>query len=265
MTSRTARSTLRGRAPLPRLRLGGLALGLVTALGAGTAAWAATSRAAVPFEPDATQARALAIAELAQPEYQAARPGLGTRIVNWVLDGLSWVLNQLASIRFPRSPSAWLLIGVILVAVLAAVVYAIWKSPGLHLKARSGRDAGLFDGVQLSAGEHRAAADRAADAGEWRLAVVERFRAIVRELEERAVLVPQPGRTANEVAHEAGAWLPDLRKPLDAGALIFDDVRYGDRSGDAEADAILRRLDEQVRRARAVATPVAVPTQSVPS
>ena len=150
-------------------------------------------------------------------------------------------------------------------AVLTTVVYAVRRSGGLHGQARSRRGAGVFNGTQLSAGEYRAAADRAAAAGEWRLAVLERFRAIVRELEERAVLVPQPGRTANEVAHEAGSWLPELRSDLIGGALVFDEVHYGDHPGDGEADATLRRLDERVRHARSTAAPVTVPTLSVPS
>ena len=58
---------------------------------------------------------------------------------------------------------------------------------------------------------------------------LERFRAIVRELEERAVLAEQPGRTAGEAAAAAAGRLPALAAELAAAARLFDDVRYGGR------------------------------------
>jgi hypothetical protein len=87
---------------------------------------------------------------------------------------------------------------------------------------------------------------------------VERFRTVTRELEERAVLVPQPGRTADEVASDAGAWLPGLAQQLRAGATLFDDVRYGDRPAEPGAAAALRELDNAVRRAKPEAEAVAM-------
>jgi len=89
--------------------------------------------------------------------------------------------------------------------------------------------------------------------------VVERFRAVARELEERAVLVAQPGRTADELAGEAGQLLPALAGQLAAGSSLFDDVRYGGRTGTPDADRQLRALDEAVRSARPAAPAATVP------
>jgi hypothetical protein len=80
--------------------------------------------------------------------------------------------------------------------------------------------------------------------------VRERLRAIVRSLEERAVLEPRPGRTADEAASEAGAALPDCAAGLRSAALLFDDVWYGGRPAGPEGDAALRELDDRVRSAR---------------
>jgi hypothetical protein len=102
-----------------------------------------------------------------------------------------------------------------------------------------------------TAADHRAAAQRHADAQEWGLAVVERFRAIARELEERALLSPQPGRTALEVAQEGGKALPELTSDLLAAAHVFDDVSYGHLTVGPAADQALRALDERLRTARA--------------
>jgi hypothetical protein len=82
--------------------------------------------------------------------------------------------------------------------------------------------------------------------------VVERFRAIARELEERALLSPQPGRTAREVARDGGAALPELASDLLVAAHHFDDVSYGHLTVDRRADQALRDLDDRLRAARTV-------------
>src|SRR5690606_30430874 len=77
-----------------------------------------------------------------------------------------------------------------------------------------------------------------------------RLRAVARDLEERAILDPMPGRTAAELAADAGRELPGLADELAAGARLFEDVTYGEMPGSAEGYARLVRLDEQVAAAR---------------
>ena len=69
-----------------------------------------------------------------------------------------------------------------------------------------------------------AAADAHAARGEWADAVRERLRAVVRSLEERAVLDERPGRTADEAAAEAGTALPTCADDLRRSARLFDDI-----------------------------------------
>ena len=82
-----------------------------------------------------------------------------------------------------------------------------------------------------TAAELRAAADAAAARGDWSTAVLERFRAVVRSLEERALLDDRPGRTAHEAAEAAAARLPARAAELRRAARLFDDVCYGARRG----------------------------------
>jgi hypothetical protein len=84
-------------------------------------------------------------------------------------------------------------------------------------------------------------------AGQWAEAIRERLRAIARDLEERVILDPRPGRTADELAREAGAVLP---VDLGPGVQVFDEVWYGDRPGTAEGYQLLKDLDEAVRKAK---------------
>ena len=84
--------------------------------------------------------------------------------------------------------------------------------------------------------------------GDWAAAVRARLRAVVRTLEERGVINPRPGRTAAEVAAEAGQERPDLNEMLWDGALTFGAIWYGKRTATAEDDQVMRTLDAAVRR-----------------
>lgn len=195
-----------------------------------------------PLTPGPDEARRAAAQELAHREYQEARPGLLSR-------ALTWLLEHLPSIPALHGPLPSITLVAVLAALLAVIVFAVLRAGRIRM-ARRTPDGDVFAGSELTAADHRAAADRHAAAGAWSEAVLERFRAVVRELEERAVLVPQPARTAGEAAGEAGRWLPALAPDLAAAARLFSEVRYGGRPADRAADESLRRLDEAVRRAR---------------
>ncbi len=76
------------------------------------------------------------------------------------------------------------------------------------------------------------------------------MRALVRALEDRAVLDPRPGRTADEAATEAGRSLPAHASRLRAAARVFDDVTYGGRTADAAAYQRLCALDRDIETAK---------------
>jgi hypothetical protein len=214
-------------------------------------ALAAVRRTEVPVAPDRDTARSWAAEELSGREYQSARPGLLSRLGRWLLDHLSSLPGG-----FGGTGARFVLLAVVLVAVVA-IWYAVRRSGGFRLQAR-GQGGAVFGDRPRTAADHRAAAEAAEQVEDWRTAVVEWFRTVTRELEERAVLVPQPGRTADEVAADAGAWLPELAQRLRRGAELFDDVRYGDRPATSAGAADLRTLDDAVRRAKPVAQAIAV-------
>jgi hypothetical protein len=202
--------------------------------------------AAVPVEPDREEARRLAIEELSRREYQAARPGLLSR-------GLAWLFEQLSRIHLPDHTGSSIAVTGLLAVIVAVVLYALYRTGGLRRAARLRAPAEVFAGSVMDSAGHRAAADRHAARGEWTAAVLERFRAVARQLEERAIITPSTGRTADELAAEAALRLPPLDADLAAGARTFDEVCYGHRPGTPQADARLRGLDEAVRAARPAA------------
>ena len=74
----------------------------------------------------------------------------------------------------------------------------------------------------------------------------ERLRAVVRELEALGVLDPRPGRTADEVAREAGTAVPEVADDLSRAVGVFAEVWYGGRPADAEGYAVLVEVDRRL-------------------
>ena len=200
--------------------------------------------ASVPVELGRDEAAQLAREELAKQVYRDAGPGLVERLVRWLLEQAGRLLDGAAGV----SPGGYSGLVVVLLLVAAAVV-AVRLKVG-PLGRRAAREEALFVGRTRTAAQHRAAADAHAAAGAWAEAVRERLRAVVRSLEERAVLDERAGRTADEAAAEAGRALPSCAAGLRAAAVLFDEIWYGGRPAGPESYAALRDLDAQVQAAR---------------
>ncbi len=198
-------------------------------------------------DPDRDQAHRWAVEELSKHEYQAAQPGLFDRVTQWLWERLTQL--HLGG-DGTWSPGAALGVGlVVLVLVVAAVLG--WRHFG-GAGATHRRGAAVFSASTLqTAAEHRRRAEAAEAAEQWAVAVLERFRAVARELEERTLLHPAAGRTADEVAAEGSHALPGLRELFTRAAHGFDDVVYGDRPATGDTARLLRELDQAVRAAPA--------------
>jgi len=196
----------------------------------------------IPVELGREEARELARRELADPAYDA-EPPLLQQVVAWIIERIQELIDRTAG---ALSGSV---AGRILVVVLGLVVTLVILRMG-PLARRGTRSDPLFPTERRTAAEYRAAADAAAARQDWSSAVIERYRAVVLGFEERGLLDPRPGRTADEAAAEGGAVLPELASGLQAGSILFDAVRYGGQTATAADDALMRRLDEDAIRAR---------------
>ncbi|WP_395104525.1 DUF4129 domain-containing protein [Actinomadura sp. SCN-SB] len=194
------------------------------------------------------EARELARRELEKPIYHRDEPSWLERLLERVVDWLNELFGRRLVPDGQGAGGGWLSLLIILLLVAVAIALIAWLMRG-RLNTRSRQEA-LLDEEPTTAKDHRAAAEEFAAAGDWPNAIRERLRALARDLEERAVLAPRPGRTADELAAEAGEALPALAGDLREGVRIFDDVWYGDRPGSADAYARVRDLDDKVRAAR---------------
>ncbi|CAM5625719.1 membrane protein [Streptomyces avidinii] len=205
---------------------------------------AETPPVTTPREP----AREAAERELSKPMYHENDPSLMDRALRKFF---GWLDDMLDAASGATPGGGFGLLVVLLLVLLAGG--ALWWRLGTPGRVATGAGVLFSDGVR-SAADHRTAAEAHATAGRWTEAVQERMRAVVRSLEERTLLDPRPGRTADEAAAEAARSLPDHASDLRAAARTFDDVTYGGRTADADAYARLRTLDLALDRAKPLLT-----------
>jgi len=179
-------------------------------------------RLAIPVDPDADTARGWARDELAKAEYTSGGGDWLERFIRWVADLISQLFSGLGG----RS-GGW---GVVITAAIVAAVLGlvVWLVVGPLRRSREREsDADALVDPALSAADYAEQVRAAATAGDWNAAVVASYRALVRGLDERGVIVLRPGMTAHEAAADASAVLPEAAPLLAAAADLFDAVRYG--------------------------------------
>ncbi|WP_232246356.1 DUF4129 domain-containing protein [Kitasatospora mediocidica] len=205
---------------------------------------AAGSPVTVPRDP----ARDAARNELLDPAYHRHDPSLLQRVSDWLWDQLDRLLGSVGSAA--DSGGTGLVFFVVIAVLIGAALWWRLGRPGRAARTT----AALFtaDGPRTAA-QHRAAARGHAEAGDWLQAVREQMRALIRALEERALLDARPGRTADEAAAEAGRFLPEHAAALHAAARCFDDVAFGDRAAERADYQLLADLDSLLERTRPAA------------
>jgi len=185
--------------------------------------------------------------ELDKPIY--SKGSAAQQFVEWLNELLYRLLDKTASI-----PGGWFTTSVLLILLVIAVVVAVHIARRT-MRTNRGGDYLLFEATQLTAAQHRATAESYAAQGDWAAAIRHRLRAVARQLEETGVLEPAPGRTANELASDAGAALPHLRSELSEAATAFNDVTYGERPGTEAAYRMIVALDDHLRSRSYAAAP----------
>jgi Domain of unknown function (DUF4129) len=190
--------------------------------------------------------------ELAKPIYPKA---------SWTDQIIDWIGKLLYRIGKAGSslPGGWFTVAVLLVLLAIAIVVAV-RIVRRTMRTNRGGGYALFGDQELSAAEHRATAEQFATSGQWAAAIRHRLRAVARQLEETAVLDPVPGRTATELASDAGERLPDLADELSCAAIAFSDVTYGQLPGTEGAYRMIADLDDHLRfHTTAAVAPSAAP------
>ena len=168
-------------------------------------------------------ARAAARRELSKGIYHRDDEPWPLRIFNAVQRWLDHLLHTVAKHAPGGGPGALAL----LLAAIALVAFVWWRV-GLVRRTTAAQHPVLEGRARTSADLLRQA-EAAVAAGQWEQAVVARMRALAMAVEERGLVDPRPGRTADELAAEVTSAIPVSRDTMRAAATAFDAVVYGKR------------------------------------
>ncbi len=204
----------------------------------------------IPVALDREEAHRRAVAELAKAKY-GGRPGwfddLTDRVFRFLERLYEFYLRLVSAQQTPGSGVNWgFLIAVVVLALALGLV--IWKV-GLPKWRSRRQETSLGLDPTRPASDYRMLAEQYAARQDWRSAVRDRFRAVVRELEVKTILDVRPARTAWEAAYSAVAVIPECRDDLFAGADLFNRVLYGDQHCDETSYSQMIMIDESVTRA----------------
>ena len=202
-----------------------------------------TISAEAPATPDADEARRAAGRELSRPIYHDHHD-LWDRIWSWIREHFD------AGSMIPGVPS-WVSTAIVVLVVAAGIALLIL----LLTRLSSARRVATPPPLSVLTDDRDAdtltrAADAAAVQADFATAVVERFRAIIRSLDERGIIDEYPGMTALEAATLTHRALGEHRvvSPLYEAAHLFDAVLYGRVVSTSTQDQQMRELADQMAR-----------------
>lgn len=195
-----------------------------------------------PATPEADEARRAAEAELSRAVY-ADSPNILERI--W-----RWIEERLAGASLDVEAPSWLslLIAALLLAAIIALLILLLRRVTLPRRGAP-QDPAMFDDERDST-ELSRSADAAADQGDFATALIERFRSIIRSLDEKGIIEEYPGMTAAESVALASWALggQEIVSRLGQAAELFDAVRYGRVASTREQDEWMRGLARDVHQ-----------------
>ena len=199
-------------------------------------------------------AQRLARDELSKAIYHQPQ-SIPARVIHYVQS----LLDRLFSAASSATPGGWWTLVALAALVVAAVAVIAVRLGPLARSARTTGPAWDRGSRAMTARELRDASVASAAAGDYSTAILQRLRAIVASCEERGILSADAGRTANEVAAQAGARFPGQHAALNAAAHRFDQVRYGGETGTRDGYERLCALDATLAAASPVAEPGPAP------
>ncbi|GAA1820778.1 DUF4129 domain-containing protein [Nesterenkonia flava] len=157
---------------------------------------------------------------------------------------LAWLASSGADLGPVHVPFGAVL--AVLLVILAAVLCLVLVRPRVQV-ARSAREALDLD-TGLSSAALRERAEESARSGDYSAAFRDRFRAVVRTAEERALVRLHKGLTATEAAHAIAAGHPDHQAPLSEAADRFNLSVYGGATLTLTDYREMVELDESLRQ-----------------
>jgi hypothetical protein len=204
------------------------------------ATWSAFVAANPPPPITRDGARDAARLEVSKPAYHHGDPSIAQRVIRWVLHRVGDALSAAAQ----HSPGKG--IGLFVIVVLLALIVTVVAIRVGRIRRTASAVGEILGETTRTAADHRVLARQYAARSQYADAVREWLRATTRELEERGVLDPRPGRTAAELCADASIALPGIADDVRLASATFERVWYGGKTATADDEQTLRRLDELI-------------------
>ena len=189
------------------------------------------------LNPTPPEARNWLKQELHGSDYQS--PWLDS-LSRWITDQLGKLLDG-ASHLAGLSPAITALIALVVIALLAWILPKVRRE-----RVVAGSDGVVLDDVTITARLYRSMAAQAIRDGRYDDAVLDRFRAIAKDMSDRRMLDDAPSCTAHEVSMALASNFPEQADRLARAADLFDSVRYGHRRTGAYQAGQIQALDTEL-------------------
>jgi hypothetical protein len=197
------------------------------------------------LNPTPAQGRDWLKQELAGSDYQS--PWLDS-VIRWIRDVLGNLVDGARQVT-GLSPVVTAGLAVLLIALLGWILPKVRRERA----AAVSREAVLKD-LTITASRYRDLAAQALRDGRFGDAILNGFRAIAKDMNDRGLLNDAPGRTAHEVSLALASPFPDHADRLAGAADLFDSVRYGHRRANEGQASQIRALDAELAQARPLQT-----------
>lgn len=200
----------------------------------------------IPIDIDGETARNLAQTELSKGKYHPV-PSWVSDVYRWLEDSLSDLIRRLENGEGNGASQGVTLLIVLL--LIGALVLLIWRVGIPRLSSRHRSDAKVSLDERLSPSDYRQRASEAANAGDFSAALLELFRAMVRDLEVHTIIRPRASRTALETARIISTVMPEASADVLQVAGWFNDVAYGRQPATPDQYGLAQKLDTHLIQA----------------
>jgi len=171
----------------------------------------------------------------------------------WLSSLTRWVVDQVGRLGDGASHLTGLSRFITVLVALVVIALLVWVLPRVRREpVAEPSDGAVLTDLTTTARFYRDLAARALRDGRYDDAVLDRFRAIAKDMSDRTLLDDAPGRTAHEVALALASPFPDHADRLAWAGDLFDSVRYGHRRASADQAGNVQRLDVELVTTRPV-------------
>ena len=195
-----------------------------------------------PLTPTADEARELLREELSRLEYRT--DSVIQSFLRRILQGLN--ISADANAPSLNLTPVFIVVGILVLIIITLILLRKFRFSGKN--KGTGTDGLVFDNEPKSSDDYLALAKQAEKSGDFLVATVNYYRAMVKNGQERLLVSDRKGLTAFEAAGSLKEAFPSLAGQVATSTAYFEEVSYADVPATAEIVAYCRETMISVKR-----------------